>query len=199
MFSRPLIIFVTLIWTTSNIFTSFLKCTAQNWTPAEALTVLSGAEGLFHMSHLVYTSHCDVSLYTTSEHFWLVFDLWFTQTPDELLKNGYHPVFLVFPPTPNLYLCGWFFLTRVTTGFHPVFFSDHFVSLLGSFWFFFLPFWPPPNCKFNVLSSLLKASQSWKYWAHLDPGQHMTGYVPHWPWTVATVWNCYSSDFACNL
>lgn len=79
MFSRPLIIFITLIWITSNIFPSFLKCTAQNWTPAEALTVLSGAEGLFHMSCLVYTSHCDVSLSTTSEHFWLVFNFWFTQ------------------------------------------------------------------------------------------------------------------------
>uniref|UniRef100_A0A8C3S866 Uncharacterized protein n=1 Tax=Chelydra serpentina TaxID=8475 RepID=A0A8C3S866_CHESE len=32
MFSRPLIIFVALLWTFSNLSTSFLKCGALNWT-----------------------------------------------------------------------------------------------------------------------------------------------------------------------
>lgn len=109
MFSRPLIIFGTLVWITSNIFTSFLKCTAQNWTPAEALTLLNRAEGLFHMPCPVYTSHCDVSLSTTSEHFWLVFNLWFIQplkwdSKKQLPSWGFWWLFF-----PNLYLCGWFF------------------------------------------------------------------------------------------
>lgn len=123
-----------------NIFTSFLKCTAQNWTPAEALTVLSRAEGLFHMPCPVYTSHCDVSLSTTSEHFWLAFNLWFIQTlkwdsKKQLPSWGFWWLF-----SPNLYLCGWFFLILITTEFPLVFFSDHFFSLLRSFWFLFLLF-----------------------------------------------------------
>lgn len=72
-----------------------------------------------------------------------------------------------------------FFLHLLLLNFIQSFFSDLFFNLLRTFWFLFLPFWLPLNCKFNrhVLSSLLKVSQSWKYWAHLDPGWHMTGYV----------------------
>lgn len=140
--------------------------------------IISWRAGLFPMCCLVYTSHCNVSLSTTSEHFWLVFNNGTIKSLDELLKHGYTlgGSFWWFFFSPSCIHVADFFLKLVTTGFHTIFFSI--ISSVGydNFCFSSCSSSLQPTVKFHerVLSSLLK---SWKYWAHLDSGQRDTGKV----------------------
>lgn len=105
-FSRPLIIFVTLLWTLSNLSITFKKCYAPNWTQNSKWSLTSAQSGII-MFNVLDMKHLWLHPTTLLIFLEIIFSFWSSLAPRALST-------LLLPSQwfTILYVSDYFFLSR---------------------------------------------------------------------------------------